>query len=235
MNSRACPFPHFESKWKTYTAAGAAAAAAGFVGNAQAAITFLDLNDIVVVDVIDNDPIPTKFAVDFNGDSVTDIEIGQNLNGATHWDAVFRPAGSATQVAGAFAGAYAYPSRLAAGQAIGPATPFVLIPTSALGGYLKWNDGFPNSKWGVAGDPATGFLGVKFMIAGQDHFGWVRMTVDGNVGLTPNAITLHDLAYETTPGVGIAAGAVPEPGGLGLLALGGIGVTAMRRRKKAAA
>lgn len=233
MKSRTRPSPHFEAKWKTYTAAGAAAAAAGFVGNAQAAIAFLDLNDVVVIDFIDNDPVPTTFSVDFNGDAQIDINIGQNLNGATHWDAVFTPVGSATQVVGVVAGGFPYPSRLAAGQSIGLAAPLAFMPT----GYLAWNGGYPNSKWvgTPGGAPATGFLGIRFQIAGLDHFGWIRMSVEGDGPPTPNAITLHDLAYETTPGVGIVAGAIPEPGGLGLLALGGIGVMSMRRRKGAAA
>src|SRR5690349_2716612 len=41
-----------DSKWKTYTAAGAAAAVAGFVGTAQAAITFLDFNDVLFSDAL---------------------------------------------------------------------------------------------------------------------------------------------------------------------------------------
>ena len=35
MKIQAQPSPQFEAKWRTYTAAGAAAAAAGFVGNAE--------------------------------------------------------------------------------------------------------------------------------------------------------------------------------------------------------
>ncbi len=237
MKIQAQPSPQFEAKWRTYTAAGAAAAAAGFVGNAQAAIAFLDLNDIVVIDVIDNDPTPTTFSVDFNGDGQAELNIGQNLNGATHWDAVFIPTGSATQLYGNLPGGFLYPSRLAAGQSIGAAAPFNPVPTGKFGGYLAWNNGYSNSKWAgtPGGPPATGFLGVRFRISGLDHYGWIRMSVEGNGPPTPNAITLHDLAYQTTPGVGIDAGAVPEPGGLGLLALGGLGVMSMRRRKGAAA
>jgi hypothetical protein len=61
----------------------------------------------------------------------------------------------------------------------------------------------------------------------------MRLTVEPNSSATPRAITVHEWAYESVPGVGIAAGAIPEPSGLGLLALGSAGLAARRRRVRA--
>jgi hypothetical protein len=56
------------------------------------------------------------------------------------------------------------------------------------------------------------------------HYGWARVILtDGQPG------TLVDYAYESTPNVGIAAGAVPEPAGLGVLL--GLGALLTRRRR----
>jgi hypothetical protein len=73
------------------------------------------------------------------------------------------------------------------------------------------------------------FLGLRFQIPADNstHFGWARVSVDDDL-----TMTLVDWAYESTPGVGILAGAVPEPASLGLLALGAAGVIALRRGRK---
>lgn len=49
------------------------------------------------------------------------------------------------------------------------------------------------------------FLGVKFYINGQQHYGWVR----ANLSIGVQALTLKDWAYETQPDSGVIAGGVP--------------------------
>jgi hypothetical protein len=72
------------------------------------------------------------------------------------------------------------------------------------------------------------FLGMTVNVGQDFHFGWVRLSVDENLG-----IVFQDLAIESEPNVSIAAGAgaVPEPGSLGLLALGAAGLAAWRKRR----
>ena len=68
------------------------------------------------------------------------------------------------------------------------------------------------------------FLGVVFSFSGQTHYGWVGVEVTNSTGI------IRDYAYESTPDTAIAAGAVPEPSSLALLAMGA-GAMALRPRR----
>lgn len=46
------------------------------------------------------------------------------------------------------------------------------------------------------------YLGVRFRIGANTHYGWVRLSVTSNA----DTITIKDYAYQTLPGVGITAG-----------------------------
>ena len=71
------------------------------------------------------------------------------------------------------------------------------------------------------------FIGVKFS---TNRFGWIRV----NMGGAPlNSFTIVDFAF-AGPNEPITAGQVPEPGSLGLLALGAGGLATWRRRRKVA-
>lgn len=41
------------------------------------------------------------------------------------------------------------------------------------------------------------FVGVKFMISGVAHLGWIRMTLSGS--LPGTTVTIHDVGYESDP------------------------------------
>ena len=75
----------------------------------------------------------------------------------------------------------------------------------------------------------TAYLGVCFDGAGESHYGWVQMTVYEDF---PGSI-IHDWAYETQPGVGIMAGAVPEPSTWALFLTGGACLFFRLRRRRA--
>jgi hypothetical protein len=63
---------------------------------------------------------------------------------------------------------------------------------------------YANGDWGLA-PPATGFVGVQFLIGGQVHYGWVRLRVQSGPGGTMN-LYLLDYAYNSVPGEPILAG-----------------------------
>ena len=79
-----------------------------------------------------------------------------------------------------------------------------------------------------------GYLGLKFDINGATHYGWARFDVSTS-GINTIDATLTGYAYESLAGAPVHIGGydtvVPEPGTLGLLALGFLGLGAWRRRK----
>lgn len=90
----------------------------------------------------------------------------------------------------------------------------------------------------------TGYLGLQ-MRTGQgsdSNYGWLQLTV-GSRGY----VQIHDMAFESCANVGITAGQrtttcgvaidpseIPEPAPLAMLAIGALGIGAIRRRKRQA-
>ncbi len=71
-----------------------------------------------------------------------------------------------------------------------------------------------------------GYLGAEFDIAGDTHYGWLEISsLDG----VPY-IDVLSWAYESEPGVGILAGAIPEPSATAMLLAAGLLI--LRRRRQ---
>ena len=136
---------------------------------------------------------------------------------------------------------------LAPGALINRLRPFA-PGVMAMYGDSGSSEGFQFCPW--RNGNGKSFLGVKFLdVAGQVHYGWVRITVDW-----VNA-TIDGYAYETTPNVGIISGStkvpganaslvapsdllapqVAEPASLGRLAQGASGLAAWRREDEVVA
>ena len=73
----------------------------------------------------------------------------------------------------------------------------------------------------------NGYMGLEFDADGQTYYGWARITA---VYDDPYVV-IHEWAYESTPGVGIAAGAIPEPATVAWICVGGLGLALFRQRK----
>ena len=75
-----------------------------------------------------------------------------------------------------------------------------------------------------------GYVGLQWDIGGGDvRFGWARVDVTPDNGGTA---TLYSFAYESIANTPLAAGAVPEPTSLGLLAAGGGALALANRRRR---
>jgi hypothetical protein len=101
----------------------------------------------------------------------------------------------------------------------------------------------PQGHWGAFGPPNRGYLGFEFG-ANSKHFGWVALSVF-HVGVISSRVNssnqfgfvglIKGYAYDTIAGKTIDAGqTVPEPTTLSLLALGALGLFALRKRKRSA-
>ncbi|QDT67750.1 PEP-CTERM motif protein [Planctomycetes bacterium MalM25] len=190
----------------------AAGAAVGAAGSADAAIVYSGVQDIPVGQFGSQD-------LNLDGDAYNDILLKNYVFGGGNYQGAyvnFFPG----KVVG-FSAGLNYASALAEGDLI-DSTTTAGGPFSASLAYGAAN---PNAEFNSA-DGA--FIGLEFPINAVSHFGWVRVTIDNAAG----SFVINDWAYESEPGVGITAGAVPEPGSLGLLAAGAAGVAALRKRRR---
>ena len=140
--------------------------------------------------------------LDLNNDGVVDLNF--LYRGITYGTALFAYPVPGNAVVGATNGGAAV---LPWGARIGPKDPF----TSYLGGLIAGRAGchpycqsigdWPNKKeW---------YLGIKFSIAGQTHYGWARLSV--SKPLSGFSATLTGYAYETIANKPIIAGKTSGP------------------------
>ncbi len=110
---------------------------------------------------------------------------------------------------------------LQSGKIVGPHDPFINAAQMAKRSHDTFFDSWANGGKGVT----RRYLGLKFQIYGQTHYGWARLSVHFEVGGLEAHLTGY--AYETIPGKPIITGKTKgpdvitlEPGSLGALAAG---------------
>jgi hypothetical protein len=222
-----------KTRWAGYTAAAMATAVAGHEA-AEAAVTHRDPDDILV-----KAPVGTPATTYSGYNNIGQVLVDLDNDGAD--DFLFQHVGSATSglsggafmgptgarnnmMAGFFGlpenGSYSYLYNLPVGATVSTGMPTFL----PIFGTMAVGNGYYSSQFLNTGNA---YLGLKFESAAGTHFGWMRVIMSGN---PENSYTIAQWAYGM-PGEPITVGAVPEPGCLGLLAFGGAGLLAWRRRR----
>jgi len=167
-------------------------------------------------------------ALDLDNDGTTDINITHNVAGGFGGgDMVQATGGNIAGIAFSASGGQ-FPNGFYASQ-FASATAALNAGASLFGsnyGYMRDGNGYGNSGW-TGSD--TGFLAVQFTSGAFGLVnGYVEISVDpdntnGTLGQSINTPTILSYGFENN---------VPEPGSLGLLALGAVGL--LSRRKKSA-
>lgn len=119
---------------------------------------------------------------------------------------------------------------LQAGARIGPGAAFAPGSHEMASGVNTYPSMPGFGPWANVSDR---YLGLQFQLSGQTYYGWAELSVTAFGGSIE--ATLQGYAYDTVAGQQILAGqttATPEPGTLGLLAAGSLGLAFWRRKKE---
>jgi len=193
------------------------AALAATAGPASAAIIYNNTSAFTV------NTGHTTYNWDVDGGGASDFQIYLSLDGPHNiYAARFHSQNGWVKASGSLSN---HLEKLASGVAVGPS-----LGASRFGGGNQFFTFNNHATGGVT--LGTEDVGYKFLLNSQVDYGWASIT------LAASSITFNNWAYDTTGGeinVGQTVAAVPEPGnaalGLGLLALGAVGVSAYRKRK----
>jgi hypothetical protein len=133
----------------------------------------------------------SSIELDLNHDGVNDFLVSRWLYG----DGSHLTIDQQTPANGILAHAAALP----AGVRIGPKGAFVGYASMASNVTIS-GESFSDGPWK---DATKHYLGLKFSINGETHYGWARLTVTAKGGISA---TLSGYAYETVPNKPILAG-----------------------------
>ena len=185
-------------------------------------------------------PLNTTFVLDVNGDGIPDFNFfaGTLLGGALKRDTYTFNSDATLTVSAAsqsnqVRGAQFVASALPAGVKIGGDRKFE--GGNLFMGAVSATDGGPPTYFGPwapqGGNVKDHYVGLKFVINGETHYGWARFNVQIRQPLKGNLqAILTGYAYETVPNASIMAGktsgaekADTRPATLGQLAAGAAG------------
>ncbi len=178
---------------------------------------------------VKNFALPSAVGLQLYIDIVTGATAASGRGGAglTDWD--MAPYGSGLTNQPSYSAATVFAGTASVNLAGGTLIDNASVLSAATGGIV--NVGIPAGTTGIIGfkfNPASTDGFSPATLATLTNYGWMRITTQAGGGGS-----VVDWAYESTPGVGIAAGAVPEPSALSCLALGAFGLSTLRRRKTA--
>jgi hypothetical protein len=211
MTTSACSVGARASDLRSMRAAYSAAAtvAVAAVGSVEAAIVYSGEQNLSIAQF-------SSLNLNLDGDAYGDVLLKNYVFGGGNYQGAyvnFSPGKLVTFSANGLG----YVSALASGASIDSSTVGSFIGSMAYGGSN------PNAQFN---NVSNAFLGLSFASGANLYYGWVRVSVNNAAG----TFVVHDWAYDNS-GAGIAAGAVPAPGPLALLAAGAAGLSRLRGRK----
>ncbi len=174
------------------------------------------------------------YSLDFDHKGTTDFlirELGYSATSTGNYNALLVKESPGNAVEGYIGGGWwssHFASALKRGERIGPGQRFIRDGREGevLASVVRWDVG--TGRYGQWVDVNSRYLGLRFEIDGETHYGWVRLNVHLQ-GLDITA-TLTGYAYETIPNKPIITGKTKgpdvitlEPGSLGALAAGAAG------------
>jgi hypothetical protein len=173
--------------------------------------------------------------VDLNHDGISDFGLKNGTNLGTHRYLVAYGVGASRNgIEPSFAGCSYPPAALRALAPIDGLDLFCHRSEAPLAAVNR--DGVVSGPWANTG---RAFLGLRFEVSGQTHYGWAALSVKARVlNHSPTiSVTLLAYAYNTVPGQPIRAGQTESTTGtsstvqpsLGALALGSQGLVLWRR------
>ncbi|MGA2424834.1 MAG: hypothetical protein ABSG07_12590 [Terriglobales bacterium] len=206
------------------------------------------------------------FHLDLNGDGTTDFKIHDFFTYTSFGEVLYgalsvRPAQAGNEVLGYAAGNRSLASALRVGVRIESTAKFSpnkrVMASGDNDSAGADTSGFCTGPWK---NVRNRFLGLKFMISGEVHYGWARLTETcitqghGTGDGGENSALLTGYAYETVPNKGIVAGrtkgnddeglvepvtptpisaSTPSPATLGVLAQGSRALSVWRQKQSA--
>ncbi|NRR93276.1 T9SS type A sorting domain-containing protein [Winogradskyella undariae] len=163
------------------------------------------VNDINGQSIIYNDitdftgGVGDIFQLDIDNNGTNDFQINSESGYFSSVNLFIEPLTASNEVLGSGGSTYAYPFALSNGAAI------------SSGANSWYNNGFTSGfqslnygscSFGNWCSITDGYLGLRFNISGNTHYGWARLDIDGGGSVW----TVKDFAYHDTPDTPITAG-----------------------------
>jgi hypothetical protein len=186
---------NLQKRISKYTAvAGAVVSAAG----AQAQVVYTDVNPDYSHDAVENGSY-SLFPLDLNNDQTIDFVIASKdtITSAHVRFTLAAPYGAGNAVAGENPAGYDYALALDINSMVDSTLNWIAA-TNTMAYNVNTNNPY-NENWNGVTDK---YLGLKFVVAGNTHYGWARLDSYA-IG---DSIVLKDYAYNATPNTGILTG-----------------------------
>jgi hypothetical protein len=214
---------------------------------AEAEIVYTPTN----VQIVQNGGV---ISLDLNNDGIADFGLSNKYHVGTSQGSAFlnvRQGQPSNEIFQVESQGRVCANALPSGMKVGPGGNFQKDPADGLAMAFANFEGTTYGPWRKV---RQAYLGLKFVINGEVHFGWARIKLSSTGRLAINA-TLTGYAYETTPNKAIIAGKTsgpdgntvgepapaalrvptPQPAALGVLALGACGASLWRREESVGA